>query len=280
MTWADTIKALAPGNLQDPIGLAKLGTIGDALEELVGSKGKIVQAVQARFPNLCDASVLPYIGNDRLIPQGLSEPTAAYRERLRVAVPLWSTLAGTPWGVLKATLGCVSPVQPQVRHISQGPDGDTHSGYSTFDAGADTTQPPWYVAQTPQFDWDGNAGDFTDPAPGHTDAWWRFWLVIYSTGAPWCTQCGTWGSSGKKWGDTSKSWGFQTPPAVFRQIQQVIRQWKSNHAWCRWAIVSFSDAAFDPFQAMVPDGSWGRWSKIRNGQYIRARGVQAQYFNV
>lgn len=280
MTWADTIKALAPGNLQDPIGLAKLGTIGDALEELVGSQGKIVQAVQARFPTLCDASVLPYLGNDRLIPQGVNEPVAAYRQRLRVAIPLWSTLAGTPWGTLKATLGCVSPVQPQVRHVTAGPAGGTASGWSTFDAGADTTQAPWYVDKTPQFDWDGASGDFADPAIGAADPWWRFWIIIYSTGAPWCAASGTWGSSVKKWGDPSKSWGFATPASVFNQIQQVIRQWKSNHAWCRWVIVSFDDTLFDPFQAMTPDGSWGRWSKIVNGQYVRARSTSARYFNV
>jgi hypothetical protein len=232
------------------------------------------------MPMLCDPSALPFIGQDRLIPQGVNEPVAAYRQRLRVAIPLWSTLAGTPWGALKATLGCVSPVQPQVRHVTSGPGVGVASGWSNFDAGADTTQSPWYVSMTPQFAWDNDGTDYQDPAIGATDAWWRFWIIIYSTGAPWCTASGTWGASGKKWGDTTKCWGFQNTTAIFAQIQAVLRQWKSNHSWCRWVIVSFDDTLFDPFQAMTPDGSWGRWGKIVNGQRVRARSTSARYFNV
>lgn len=280
MSWKDTILAIAPGNLQDAIGRAKLGTLGDGLEQLVGSGGKIVQAMTSHFPNLCDPSFLPAIGNDRMMIQGVNEPVTAYRERLRTSIPLWSTLAGTPWGTLKAVLGCVSPLRPQVRHVTAGASDSGVSGWSTFDASADTTQPPWYVSMAPQFAWDNDGVDFADPSVGADSPWWRFWIVIYSTGAPWCTASGAWGLSGKKWGDTSKCWGFQNGTAVFRQLQQAIRTWKTNNAWCRWTIVSFDDTLFDPFEAMTPDGSWGRWSKIVNKQYVPSRSQSARYFEV
>lgn len=279
MTFKDAIVApgVAPPWHLGPVGKAFLQQFGMALDTL---NNKMVQASEAHMPTLCDPTCLPYIGDDRLIPQGPNESTASYRLRLQQSIGVWKNLAGTPWGVLRAALGCVLPSQPRARTFSNT------SAWDTFEQGADVTQPPWRVSfsSSPNVQWDGASGDYVDPTIGTQVPWWRIWLVLYATGQPWCTSSGTWGSSGKKWGDPSKSWGFSTPSAVFLQIQQVVRQWKAEHAWCRWAIVSFDDTLFDPWQtndgAHNPAGTFGRWSVITNGQYVPARFSKARYFNV
>jgi hypothetical protein len=282
MSFQDSI--VAPGMIppwMGPVSQAKLKAIGAGLDQLVGVGGKLAQAIEARMPTKCDASALPYIGQDLLIPQGVNESNTSYRGRLRVARPLWKTLAGTPQGVLKATLGCILPLAPRIRHAT-----DT-GAWDTYEAGADTTQPPWHVSPLSNMVWDGNGvivNGTKDPAPAGVIPWWRFYIIIYATDVAWTSSSGTWGSSGKTWGDATKSWGFNTPSAIFRQIQQVIRTWKSNHSWCRWVIVSFDDTLFDPWQAADgvhnTDGRFGRWSKIVGGQYVPARFANARYFNV
>ena len=293
MAFVDSIVApgMAPPWLLGQVGTAKLKTIGATLDQLMGSNpnSKLVQAVAARLPNRCDQSLLSYIGNDRMIPQGPNETTSSYRGRLRTSIQLWKLLAGTPWGVMRAAVGCILPQQPRIRHVHTDgalTDASRTSSWDTFEAGADVTQPPWHTslntgnsANTSNWRWDFSY----DAAPSTNAAWWRFWLIIYATGVPWATAGGTWGSSGKKWGDTSKCWGFANTNAKFTQIAQVVNQWKSEHSWCRWIVVSFDDTLFDPWQPADgthnPAGNFGRWSKIVSNQYVPSRFASARYMN-
>lgn len=59
------------------------------LEELGGEKDVQVdrarQSVLANFPDQGPVDALSYVGADRILPQGVGESTAAYRERLRTA---------------------------------------------------------------------------------------------------------------------------------------------------------------------------------------------------
>jgi hypothetical protein len=264
--------------LLGPVGTAWLKSMGRAMDSLVF---KMDQAAQAHMPTRCDPTALPLIGNDRLMPQGINEPTAGYRVRLQQSLGLWKTLAGTPWGVERAVLNCILPSQPQIKHV-------TNTGaWDVYEAGADVTQPPWHVFQptgAPGWHWDdAGAPNYVDPTSPLQIPWWRFWLVLYATGVPWCASSGTWGSSGKKWGDGTKSWGFSTPSAIFRNIQQAVGLWKSEHSWCRWIIVSFDDTLFNEWSPLTstinPNGQWGRWSKIVNNSYVQSRFTGARYLD-
>ena len=291
MAFVDSIVApgMAPPWLVGAVGKAKLVTIGQTMDQLfTGPNSRLTQALCARYPTKCDATALPFIGNDRLIPQGPNETTTSYRGRLRTSVQLFKLLAGTPWGTMRAALGCILPQKPRIRHVHSSGSGSGNgvSSWDTFDAGADVTQPPWHVAQVPSsptasnWVWDSSYDAFPATVPA---AWWRFWLIIYATGVPWATASSTWSTSGKLWGDSTKCWGFQNPSTVFQQIALVTNQWKANNSWCRWIVVSFDDTLFDPWQPSDgthnPAGNFGRWSQISSNQYIPTRFTSARYIN-
>lgn len=278
MAYQDFVVApgIAPAWLLGPTGTALLKSMGQAMDTL---QTKFANGAEAHMPTKCDPSALPLIGNDRLMPQGPSEAVASYRTRLKQSISVWGKLAGTPWGVERAALSVLLPSQPRIRHVTNT------SAWDTYDQSAIVTNPPYHAFQPngANWSWDGSGSTYADPSPPGINPWWRFWLVLYATGVPWCTSSGKWGSSGLKWGDPSKSWGFSTPSAIFQLIQTVVRQWKSEHSWCRWIIVSFDDTLFNPWLGIGggvnPDGTFGRWSKIVNGQYVQSRFTNARYLD-
>src|ERR1700744_3387059 len=134
MSFEDTLTtpSVAPPWLLAENGDALLSAMGQAMDQLVV---KFDNAAQASMPTRCDASALPLIGNDRLMPQGANETTTNYRQRLRGSLHVWRDLAGTPWGVTRAVLNVLTPQAPMVEHV-------TNTGaWDTFNAGADIAQP-------------------------------------------------------------------------------------------------------------------------------------------
>lgn len=269
---------LKDGGQTFPTVSGKLGYIfALAIDALIE---KADQGVKARIPTLCDPSALVYIGADRQMPQGAGESTAGYRLRLQRAWDTWAR-AGNSRTVLGNVLPMLAPFTPLVRTVS-----DVIEWY-TYDAGADTSQPPWhYSATTPPiglWNWDGLIPLY-DPHAANQVMWWRWWLLLFAVSPNnFCNPGANWGDPGVKWGDTNRSWGTDRPASFWSAMRPVIAQWKQAGSWCRWIVVSFDLSLFDPFQpddgVHNPDGLFGRWSKIVSGQYVPSRFSNARYID-
>ena len=176
----DAIVAIAPPWLQNespPLNGATLGVGGrflynigladDALLE------KLNQAMKGHMPTVCDASCLPYLGNDRVLTQGPTETTAAFRLRLQNAFQSWQ-LAGERQTVMEQVavyMGGLLDTQDD-NPIMSIVGGYHARQWSMYYVESDTTEPPNLVRLTStNFDWDGLGGI----------RWWRNWLVFYNS---------------------------------------------------------------------------------------------------
>jgi hypothetical protein len=249
-----------------------LNVFGMSIDGLIE---KADQGVKARIPTLCDASALQYIGNDRVIPRGPNEPEASYRIRLQRAYDTWA-MAGNSRTVLGQVLPVAAPLTPRIRTV------DDSSGWYTYEDGADTSQPPDFapgvIAGRGEWDWDGHPSTF-DSHPVGKQAWWRYWLVIYATDG-WigkAPKCG----SGMKCGDKSISCGLNAPSAIMKGVQSIVAKWQRKGAWCRWIVISFDDALFDPGLTADgthnPAGTFGPWAAPVGGAYVPTRFANARY---
>jgi hypothetical protein len=277
MAIRDLIKSLSPSTMQ--AGRAErllyvMGLGGDALLD------KLTQGVYASLPTKADASALPFIGADLLIPKGLSEADASYALRLQRALDDWR-IAGNAWSVLRQTLSYLLTFTPQARTVSDqyNPSGVlVESIWNTFDEGADTTKPPRHESDVAGFDWDS-----TTPTQGSW-GWWRAWVILYATSQAWCGPAPfKFGTSDVRIGERPDvSIGLNISPAEVSSIRSIVSLWKAKHAWVKYIIVSFSDVLFDPTQGIGggvnPDGQFGKWGKVVVGaHYAAARFTNARY---
>lgn len=269
------IPSIAPQWLLGAIGKLKLQTIGTTLDQLTGDvTGKSAAAAEASMPTKCDVSALPLIGNDVLLTQGSAEPVANFRLRLKQAIDTWRQFAGNDWGIMLQALAQITGLNgataPRVRVIS-------NSGIWTwFEAGADTTQPPWYQNQG-AWEWDQSAPHGPDVTPGQESfAWWRVWMSLESVGsAAFATQWPTLGTGGQPTlGNLATgSLGFQNvSPAVWNTLRSVLEVFRAKHSPIRWILVTFAtnliNPAFTADDVHNPDGTWGYGYKIVGGQYV------------
>lgn len=267
----DSLLALAPPWLSDPQQaggkfLYSIGLNGDALLD------KAQQSLFARMPGLADPSALPLIGADRLIPRGPGETDAQFAMRLRGAFDLWQR-AGINAGVLRQVLGYLNVYKPRARIVTDS------SIWTTQRPGVDPSIPASYQDGEHNWNWDNNG----DPHPPAIEAWWRWWLVLYSTstsGSNWAGTPRKWGDPGK-WGDKSKAWGVGIPSTIFRSIRTIIGTCKRAGSWCRWMVISLDDSLFDPAlpgdNVINPNGGWHSWGKVSGNLYVRARPAQGRY---
>lgn len=235
---------------------------------------KLNQGVHNRFVLQADETTLPYLAADRGgILKGLTESDDSWRTRIQRAILTWQ-VAGAPWAVLQQVLGYVLTATPAARTVSTYYTGSTPTStqWDYYDAGDDPTTPPKHLAApTPEWNWDS-----LSPSTGSW-GWWRWYLVIEATSPNnWTDPAPKWGETGTTWGNYSGSWGVTSPSTVGRSIKLIVAQWKANYA--HWIIISFDGAEFRPNAGVLPDGYYGKWSKIVNGVYVRARSSNARYF--
>jgi len=269
----DSLLAIAPPWLSDERSaggkfLYTIGLHGDALVD------KCQQALLARMPQKAQADALALIGADRLIPGGPGESTAQYALRSRQAFDTWQR-AGINGGVLRQVLGYLVAIKPRARIVTD------QAIWTTIAPGVDATLPASYQNGAGNWDWDSSA--YPDPHTGAPLAWWRWWLILYSTatsGASWAGDDGTWGD-GQAWGEQGGSWGLGVPATLIRSIRGIIGLSKRAGSWCRWFIISNDDALFDPMAGpddiINPAGGWSRWGKYSGTDYIAARPANARY---
>jgi hypothetical protein len=260
--FRDLINDIAPPWLKESVGERVLYPFGLA-RDLLAEKTR--QGVRARMPGFGTPTALPYSGADRRIIRGFQETDDAYALRLRRFLDSWAH-AGSPTADLTQLAGFVSPTILTMREV-----GDS-GVWDTCDDGATVWH--WFrqdgVHPADNWDWDSLNGY-------PTTRWWRTWFIIYA-GSLWAKD-GTWGSGGK-WGDGG-AWGSTMTKAQALTIRAIIAQWKGQHSSCQWIILAFDDTWFSPFaaagSAKLPDGQWGKWSRVVGGVYVKSRTETARY---
>jgi hypothetical protein len=242
--FREGIMNTAPPFLSGEWGGRFLYSIGiqlDAIAEMLR------MGVDQRFPDLCQAEALQYIGADRVLRRGGAEPSSGYRDRLRKAFKSWKK-AGSPIAVLEQLAAYFAPTPPRIRYVVNGQDenGSYITDWWTLENGVYT-----YTRANPSnWDWDGYF-----PVG-------RFWIIVYGgVLTPWY-----WGD-GHTWGG-GQSWGFDGPGAFIQDIRSLVATWKAagSHAGTYSSgldaglIFTNDDTAFDPASAPgdpgMPDGTW------------------------
>ncbi len=266
-----SLLSFAPPSLRDPQSgggrfLYTVGLLGDALID------KLEQALLARMPQRCDPSALPLLGADRMLAQGPGETPTQYALRLRQAFATWQR-AGIDSGVLRQVLGFLDAYKPRARIV------DDSANWTSAAPGVDPALPFSYRQSQSNWNWD-NEGD---PHPKNVNAWWRWWLVLYSTS----TSGGNWAGTrpvcggGMVCGDITKACGVGIPADTFRAIRTILGQSKRAGTWCRWIVIAFSDSLFLPTatadDVINPNGGWSSWGKKSGNLYVRARPVDGAY---
>lgn len=242
--FREGIMSLAPPWLSGKWGGRLLYSFGiqlDAIAEMLR------MGVDQRFPLFCEAEALQYIGSDRVIRRGVTEPEDAYRERLTNAIPSWKK-AGSALAILEQLGGYFAPTPPRIRYVVNGLDenGVRINDWWTLENGVYT----YHRSDPANWDWDG-----TYP-PG------RFWIIIYGgVLTPWY-----WGD-GHVWGG-GQSWGFEGSGEFIQDIRSLVGTWKAagSHAGTFDAgldsglIFTDDDTIFDPTAAPgspgMPNGNW------------------------
>ena len=265
---------LSPRALKERNGerfMFALGMMNDVIME------KHRQGIKARFIDDADESALVFIGNDRGVQRGLTETATSYRARLKTSLDDLQR-AGNAWAVLSQVLGYLLAYTPAARTVSAqytSTGTATLANWQEYGASDPTTRPPVFTRDlTGNWDWDS-----VSPTTGSW-GWWRWYLILDSvTPNDWIGPAPTWGGTGTTWGGYSGTWGTDAPQSVGVTLKIIIRQWKSS--MCHWVVISFDASLFVSTGSAGtenPGGEYGRWSKIVNGVYVRARSSDARYF--
>jgi hypothetical protein len=269
-SFRDESDAISPNFWRGPVGTKlrySMSVLYDGLSDAAAF------AVEAGSPSIAPVDALPYASIDRQILPGFQESTTSLRARLLQWADRWA-YSGTAIGVLLFAKGWILPQLPNMYVVTNaGTWWNYGDGVDPMPPGSQTVAQATVQTTSGLWNWDG-----------HANNWWRSWLIIFSTDTSWCSQTQDWSPSGKKWGDATISWGFASPPSVFAGLSALVQQVKRAGQWYPYVIVCFDDAAFNPSTSdptKLPDGHYGRWSKIVNGQYVSSRNtIAARYIGV
>lgn len=266
MAVREDLEAISPAWLRNFVGVRVIYTIGLHVDRLIE---KMLQGQIAHLPGQGTPTALPALGQQRLIPQGISEPNADYANRLRKSWDSWG-FAGSERGVLSIVLGTLLSNRPDALAVAQTPDG-TSAVWDEYLSGDDFDDPS--LAGAPShfvgldWNWDSNS-----------HPWWRVFVVVFSVApnANWTAPL-DWGSGGT-WGD-GRAWGCQESSAQGQTVNAALKNWRAGQAWLQWWIVSFDPDMFRP--GSRPDGTWKNWGKVAvvNGSrtYVSSRNANASY---
>jgi hypothetical protein len=233
-----------------------------------------IYAIQAQAPSLAPADAFPYISADRGIVQGFQEGNPSFRARSIQWLDRWA-YSGRPAGVLLAVRGWILPQLPQINLITDRSSWWSYAqGVDPMPAGAQTVTPATLTVKS-QGTWNWDYSSVGAAAAG--GRWARAWVVIYSTGVPWCSvESQTWGSG--TWGDGG-AWGFAQPPSTFIGLPALVATWKAQCSVYPAIIVSFDDTWYQStsISAKLPDGTWGSWHKVVNNIAVASRDPASRF---
>lgn len=277
----DAVKELSPPWLADGTAeryMYNLGLSCDANLE------KLNQAVRAWMPGKGTPTANPYIGLDRVMPQGPFELNDDYARRLQKSLATWQR-AGSRRAVMSQALTYLgdyaiapdtTPMVPRAVTVSVSGDG-TYAVWDTYYNRSDLTKAPAHARVTPT-NW-----EFDDP---DYRRWWRAWLTIFLPPTSAVQPPPKWGQAGLKWGDASVSWGFGNPASLFTAFRALVFLWKSATTWYPYFLfsteVADSSAGSECSPNSLPgsgnaDSSWRRWGKTVDGVRVPAHPADIRF---
>lgn len=213
----------------------------------IGHLSRFPQQDRNGTPGASDA--LDAMGRDRRVIRGIDETDTTYAARL----PEWLVdrrRAGNPFVLMKQLAGYVG-VNASFRIVD-----NRGNWYSRAADGTQTSS-----LDTGNWDWDGD-----------TDAWARFWVIIYP-GTRWVVE-GVW-DTGALWDEPGLVWGSTATPDHAAGLNSILADWKP--AGTRGSIIlAFDAASFDP-TAPEPDGTWGKHYEYAAGVAVESRLGTARY---
>ncbi len=229
--FREVVKKYAPPWLRGNSGYRLLYTLGiqfDTLAEYLR-----IGCLQG-FPSYCEEEALGYIGQDRKIRRGPSEPVESYRVRLKNFKSSWKK-AGSPVVLLPQLAAYYLPSEVTIRYVCSGHDdqGQRCSDWWTYQAGALS-----YHRETPaNWDWDGLIGDF------------RYWIIIYGGLLPtW-----NWDDPGRYWDEPGLLWGYQNGGTVY-DLRNLIDTWSCDGTHLGGLCLLPENPPFDPWLPTNPPG--------------------------
>lgn len=245
----DGPEGLDPPWLRDKVGGGILYAMRSVLDALV-DKNK--QGVRLRFPTHAEESALGYIGNDRLMERGPTQPTESYRSDLRLAFDIWRN-AGGPRTILQRLRNFFNPANgPPMRLVSNSAtwhEIDPPTGVVTE-----------YVVGS---NWNWN----NDPS-----SWWWGWAIIEGD-TLWTLD--VWGDPGD-WGDGGV-WGSDMTYNWAVSIRSIIAKWKPANVYVRYPIVTFDPGLFDRTDTAPPNpngtGEDPSWRAVQNAVFLQPIGT-------
>ena len=221
MPFRDSILAISPPFLTEEGGTAEAiqyaeGTVMDAIGDWM------IESVSASMPGVGTNDALYLIGRDTQIDRGPTETDDHYIERLRGAVDSHRVKGSGP-ELARQLLAWFSPstVTP-IRLVSNS--AVWHSIDTMTEVVTKTVGTNWT--------WDSYA----------STRWWRCWVIIDSSVAPWAND-GVWGDPGD-YGDGG-TWGSTATPDEVASIRRIIDKWKPAHITCVNIIVTFDATLFE-----------------------------------
>lgn len=228
---------------------------GLPLDIVAGMSG---QAAKSGFPELAPEDALAHIGSDRSIVRGPLEPSGSYRARLLLWLEAWRG-AGVGRAMLDQIAAFLTPNAVRLRVWTQ-----LGVVYTREASGVFTVE----RVASDLWNWDNR-----------TDAWARFWVVIYSiNGVPW-TRHGTLVTGG--FSQPGVTWGCTATVAEARSIRGIVDEWKPALSRCQNILVATDAAAFAPSDTSppLPNGTWGEFwdtsslSRNRDSRALYWKGV-------
>ena len=226
MPFRDSILEISPPFALGPIATAiqyAEGTVMDGLAQWA------IEGVQAAMPGIGTPDALYLIGRDMQIDRGPNEADDHYASRLQGAVDS-HRLKGSGPELLRQLLAWFSPsTLTPIRLVSNS--AVWHEINTTTDAVTKT------VVGT-NWTWDALA----------SVRWWRGWVIIDSSTAPWTLD--VWGDPGN-WGDGGV-WGSSMSVGDVGAIRRIVDKWKPAHITAQ-PIIIFNASLFEVADASPPN---------------------------
>lgn len=255
-TIRNAVKRFVPNWLADVpglnVGFSVLYTVSLILDMMIET---ILEGVRAPLPGLGDNSALPFIGQSRALPRGLTETDAAYIARLQAWLDTWDNAgsAETLVQLIQIFLGnnlVVRLIDRNGNFVTVNADGTT-----TF-----TTDATW--------DWDSFA-------PERSSWWGDTWIVIYVTDGRYPVYASRSDAAFlATWGTTQNfGYGHRVTRGVIDGIYAITGVFKAAHTWIPAIIWTNDTTLFVPGSlGGTPDGHYANWSKVNgSNQQVPAR---------
>ncbi len=229
MPLRDSILAISPPSVSEE------GGTGEALSYSIatvldGIKEWMVQGVIASMPGYGTTDALYLIGRDMKIDRGPIETDAHYIDRLQGAIDS-HRVKGSPVELLKQLAAWFSPsVATPLRLVSN------NAVWHEIDL---TTLVVTKTVVGTNWIWDAY----------QAERWWRGWVIIDSSAAPWTPDL--WGDPGD-WGDGG-TWGSSALEGEVAHLRSWVDKWKPAHIQAVNLIVVFDASLFEPADASPPN---------------------------